>query len=170
MPCERGVVDAQQLGVVGRTGIRRDAHTHGNADRWQVGQRPPHLQQLAHDDQAQSGRRRTRGLQVAVRPDAGAVAALRQPGARHRRADAPAPCARMHHQLGHRRLVGEVQIADNVITVDGEQVPGAVVRQFAEHLVTDGRDAISLFRRRDQLADPALLIPGQAHAPADRRH
>jgi hypothetical protein len=34
----------------------------------------------------------------------------------------------MHHQLGHRRLFGQVQIAEYLSTVDGKKVPSAVAR------------------------------------------
>ena len=85
MPGERGVVDAQQFGVVGGSGVGGDAHAVGNGHGGRSVERPAHLQQLPHDDEAERGRGGAGGLEVAVRPDAGAVAALGQPGARHRR-------------------------------------------------------------------------------------
>jgi hypothetical protein len=44
------------------------------------------------------------------------------------------------------------------------------MRELSQHLIPDGRDAVNSFRRRDQPADLALLIVGQARAPSDRGH
>jgi hypothetical protein len=128
MPCERGVVDTQQLGIVVRTGVCRDAYAVGNRNRRQARQRPSHLEQLANHDQAKRRGGGTRRLQVSVRPHAGVVATLGQPDTRHRGTDAPASGVGMHHQLGHRRLRGEVQIAEQRIAVDRKQMSGAVMR------------------------------------------
>ena len=109
-----------------------------------------------------------------MRPDAGAVTALGQRLAGHRRADTVAPGLRMHHELGHRRCLrlgrGEVQVTDDVIAVDGDEVPRPVVRQFTQNLVAHGRHTVDRLRRGDQLADPALIVVGQTDTPADRTH
>ncbi len=76
----------------------------------------------------------------------------------------------MHHQFGHRGRLGEVQITGYVVGVDGQQVLGAIVRELPQHLISYRLDAVSSFRRRDQLPDLALLVVGEASAPADRPH
>jgi hypothetical protein len=73
----------------------------------------------------------------------------------------------MHHQLGHGgRVTRQVQVPEDVIPVSGEQVFGAVVRQFAQNLIADGRDAVNCGRGGDELADRALVLIGQTGAPA----
>jgi hypothetical protein len=74
----------------------------------------------------------------------------------------------MYDHLGHRGRLGEIQIADQLFTVTRDEVSGAVIREFAQHLITNGRNAVGLFGRGDQLADPALLIVGEGCAPVDR--
>ena len=55
---------------------------------------------------------------------------------------------RMDDELGHRRVVVrrrcEIEVADDGVTVECQQVPGAVVRKVAQHLVADGGDAVRL--------------------------
>ncbi len=51
---------------------------------------------------------------------------------------------RVHHQLRHRgpilRLGGQIQIAEDLLAacVGGQQMLGAVMRQLAQNLLTDG--------------------------------
>ena len=73
----------------------------------------------------------------------------------------------MHHQFGHGGRLREVQVAGDVVAVDGQQVFGAVVRELSQHLIADWGDAVSLFRRGDQFLDPLLLVRGEAGVPAD---
>ena len=47
------------------------------------------------------------------------------------------------------------------VTVERQQVPGAVVRKFAQHLVADGRDAVSL-------SSPPRSAPGSGAGPRRR--
>ena len=99
-----------------------------------------------------------------MRPDACAVAPLGQRLAGHRRAGTVAPGLRMDHELGHRRCLrlrrGEVQVADDVVALDGKKVSGAVVRQFTQNLVAHGRHPVDRLRGGEQIADPALIVVG----------
>lgn len=106
-------------------------------------------------------------------PDAGVLAAGGQADADHFRTDTAPPGLGVHDQLGHRRSVvargRQIEIALHAAVVLGEQVPGAIVGQFAQDLITDGA-ILSLRRRGDEIADEVLLVLGEPLAPADRRH
>ena len=57
-----------------------------------------------------------------------------------------------------------------VVALGGEQMPGALVRKFAKHLLPDRRDTIGLRRRLDQFTNPALLFRGERGLPGRLDH
>ena len=67
----------------------------------------------------------------------------------------------MHDQLAHRVDVlaagCQVQVADDVVAVGGQQMSGPLVRQLTQHLFTDRRDPVGPGGGVDQLADLLLI-------------
>ena len=82
----------------------------------------------------------------------------------------------MHDQLCHCRPVlpvrGQVQIAEDLLAtfISGQQMSGAVVRQLAQDLLTDGCDRIEFGCGSDEFTDMALLVSSQRRSPLRPRH
>ena len=157
MPGEGGVVDPQQLLVVAGSVIGPHLHPVGNRHRREITERTPHLQELTNGDEAEGGGRRSCRLEVPVRPDPGAVTPAGEAGADQGRSDAPPAGVGVDDHLGHRSgAVGgghQIEVADDGVVDFGDEVPGAVVRKFAKHLIPDRRGSVGRVRsgRTDSL-------------------
>ena len=77
----------------------------------------------------------------------------------------------MHDQLRHRRIVvvggREVEVGRDSVALGREQVPGSVVREFAQDLVTDRSHSVRCLGSGDQILDRTLVGGGQSIPPAD---
>jgi hypothetical protein len=83
---------------------------------------------------------------------------------------ASAECRR-DYQLCHRCLARrQVRVADDGLVLSGQQVPRAVRREFAKHLLAYGSDAVAARRVVDHGADRSLHVSRQACAPDQRSH
>ncbi len=67
----------------------------------------------------------------------------------------------MHRQFGHRRVIlggrGQVQVADEVCTVGGQEMAGAVVGELAQHLIAYRCHAVGRSGCRDEGTNLGLL-------------
>ncbi len=146
-----------------RSGVGGDPHALGGAQRRQVGQRTAHQQQFMCDGfELQGGGQRPGRVEIAVRPDSCARRLLGEAGTGQRRTDAAPSGPRVHHQLGHRRVIlggrGQVQVADEVCAVGGQEMTGAVVAELAQHLIArPGRTPSAVGGRSDEGTNAGLL-------------
>ena len=74
------------------------------------------------------------------------------------------------HRIGAVAAWGQVEVAEDIVALGGEQMPGALVRKFAKHLLPDRRDTIEVRRRCDQFTNPGLLLRGESGLPGRLDH
>ena len=82
------------------------------------------------------------------------------------------PDPRVHHEFRHPgfRVAREVEVADDLVGLGDQQMAGAVVREFAQHLFADRGHAIEFRCRRGEFAHLPLLVRGERRAPGGRGH
>lgn len=82
----------------------------------------------------------------------------------------------VHDEFGHGRLTlagrAEIEITDDCAgVVRGDpQVLGAVMSEFAQYLLADGRHPIEFRCSTDKFAHAPLFVVGQRPAPVGRDH